>query len=130
MNPNVSIIYETEEDGNDRFEAFLKWKNKTFITEVKCRNIKSTDFDYSFIEVDKVDNLFNLAKILNTLGWKVEPLLVISFIDNVTIIYRPTQEEKITEVYANKETCDPSKGKKLKKMYNIPIKQAKKITMN
>lgn len=121
---NVTKYEFTDPEGFDRHDAEFEMNGKTYLVEIKNRNVKSNAFKTTLIEESKVKYLVDKAKAENKI-----PLLLITFTDgmfaqfNLSTCLKP---KYLTTRDCNRTTAVSSQ-KITKDVYLIPIDNVKVI---
>lgn len=115
--------------GYDRWDCkFTDKEGKTYVLDVKCRNVSSTAFNETLIETSKINALKQIAKEEGR-----RPLLVITFTDNVAYVI-DLMNDSVRECKQRTMACNATTAVKTQKIDKqvtlIPLKYGKRVQIS
>lgn len=120
-------IQHSDENSMDRWDTKFSIGKHNYIAEIKCRNVSSTAYKETLIEVSKINALAKLA--VNT---SRIPLLIIKFADNTVRVFNLFSNSlngcTVTTKYCNKTTAVKTQ-KVAKSVVLIPISLGKEVIL-
>jgi hypothetical protein len=125
---NITEYDFTENGSFDRHDVVFTQSDKTYIGEIKCRNISSTAYNDSLIDFSKINYLLEQG-----VEQGMIPLIIVHYSDNVVCVWNLFKEVnnnsiKIESRYCNR-TSVVNNGRTEKKIVLLNLKTAKKVQL-